>query len=235
MNTITIVGLGPGPVAQLTKEAENALLTADKIFFRTCAHPAHSWLLDQGKRLVCFDRLYSLPWQGGKDVYDFMVSALLKEAELAGMVTYALPGSPVFLEETTQLLRDKAVAAGAQVRLVHGLSFAEQALGQLNLDFGEGLQVVLPWTHLEPGRFTPKLALLVCQIEAQRLPRDEVRVDLTMKWLLRAFPVNHPATLIWTDGLPGYRTETMNIELQNLAHAYGKSRYCASLYVPPLA
>ncbi len=235
MNTIKIVGLGPGPVAQLTKEAENALLTADRIFFRTCAHPAYGWLLEQGKRVVCFDRLYSLPWKSGNEVYDFMVSALLKEAELTGMVTYALPGSPVFLEETTRLLQDKGGAAGAQVRLVHGLSFVEQALEQLNLDFGEGLQVVLPWAHLESGRFTPKLALLVCQIEARRLPRDEVRVDLTMEWLLRAFPADHPATLIWTDGLPSYRTETLKIKLQNLAHAYGKSKYFASLYVPPLA
>ena len=234
MNTITIVGLGPGPLAQLTKEAESALLAADKIFFRTCAHPAHAWLLEQGKRVVCFDRLYSLPWKDGKDVYDFMASALLKETELTGMATYALPGSPVFLEETTRLLREKGAAAGAQVRLVHGLSFVEQVLEQLNLDFGEGLQVVLPWTHLEPGRFTPKVALLVCQIEARRLPRDEIRVGLTMEWLLRVFPADHPATLIWTDGLPDYRTETLKIKLQDLVHAYGISKYFASLYVPPL-
>lgn len=37
MNTIPIVGLGPGPVGQLTKEAGYAPLPAEKIFFRTCA------------------------------------------------------------------------------------------------------------------------------------------------------------------------------------------------------
>jgi hypothetical protein len=37
--------------------------------------------------------------------------------------------------------------------LVPGLSFVEEALAKLNLDFDEGLQVVLPWTHLEPGLF----------------------------------------------------------------------------------
>jgi tetrapyrrole methylase family protein / MazG family protein len=234
MNTITIVGLGPGPVAQLTKEAEAALLATEKVFFRTCAHPVHDWLVEQGKHAVCFDRLYSLPWKESGEVYEFMVSALLKEAELQGNVTYALPGSPVFLEDTTQLLRERASAAGVQVTLVHGLSFVEEALGQLNLDFAEGLQVVLPWTHLEPGRFTPKLALLVCQIEARRLPQDEPRVDLTMQWLCKAFPANHPVTLIWTDGLPDYRTQTLKLELQKLADEYGKTKYFASLYVPPL-
>ena len=128
----------------------------------------------------------------------------------------------------------RASAAGVQATLVHGLSFVEEALGQLNLDFAEGLQVVLPWTHLEPGRFTPRLALLVCQIEAQRLPQDEPRVDLTTKWLRKAFPADHPVTLIWTDGLPDYRTQTLKIELQGLADRYGKTKYFASLYVPPL-
>ncbi|MGC2767401.1 MAG: SAM-dependent methyltransferase [Candidatus Acidiferrum sp.] len=234
MKTITIVGLGPGPVAQLTKEAEAALLAAEKVFFRTCAHPVHAWLVEQGKHAVCFDRLYCLPWKASGEVYDFMVSALLKEADLNGTVTYALPGSPVFLEDTTRLLKERGGATGVEVRLVHGLSFVEEALGQLNLDFDEGLQVVLPWTHLEPGRFSPKLALLVCQIEAQRLPEDDARVDLTMKWLLKVFPADHPVTLIWTDGLPDYRTQTLQTELRNLAHEYGKSKYFASVYVPPL-
>jgi tetrapyrrole methylase family protein / MazG family protein len=235
VKTITIVGLGPGPVTQLTKEAEHALLSAEKVFFRTCAHPVHHWLVEQGKHVVCFDRLYSLPWKASGEVYEFMVSALLKELELKGNVTYALPGSPVFLEDTTQLLRERAAAAGAQVRLIHGLSFVEEALGQLNLDFAEGLQVVLPWTHLEPGRFTAKLALLVCQIEAQRLPEDDPRVDLTMQWLLKAFPADHPVTLIWTDGLPDYGTQTLQVELRNLTRQYGKATYFATLYVPPLA
>jgi uncharacterized protein YabN with tetrapyrrole methylase and pyrophosphatase domain len=117
---------------------------------------------------------------------------------------------------------------------VHGLSFVERALEELNLDFQEGLQVVLPQTHLEPGRFTPKLALLVCQIEARRLPTDALRVDLTMEWLLRAFPADHAVTLIWTAGWPDYRTETLKIKLHHLARAYGESMYYASLYVPPL-
>ena len=244
MNTITIVGLGPGPVAQLTKEAEQALLSVEKVFLRTSAHPVHGWLVEHGKHVVCFDRLYTLPWKAGGDIYEFMVSALLKETELRGSVTYALPGSPVFLEDTTMLLRQKAAAAGAQIRLVHGLSFIEVALAQLNHDCAEGLQVVLPWTHLESGRFTPKLALLVCRIGAQQLPEDDLKVDLTMQWLLRSYPANHPVTLVWTDGFPDYCTQTLQVELRDLVREHGKLKYhsasldlepvSASLYVPSL-
>jgi tetrapyrrole methylase family protein / MazG family protein len=234
MSTITVVGLGPGPLVQLTKEAESALLAADKVFFRTCAHPAYEWLKGTGKHVVCFDQLYSLPWKQSGEVYEFMVDALLKEAELRGEATCALPGSPVFLEDTTKLLRERGGAAGVDVRIIHGLSFLEEALSQLNLDFDAGLQVVLPWTHLESGRFTKRLALLVCQMEAQRLPEDEVRVDLTMNWLLKAFPAEHPVTLIWTEGMPEYRTQARTVALKDLAREYGASKYFASLYVPPV-
>lgn len=232
MTAITIVGLGPGPLPLLTKEAESELLGAEKIFFRTSAHPAFDWLKKQGKHVVCFDKLYETPWKNPGDVYDFMVSALLKEAQLSGKVTYALPGSPVFLEDTTRLLREGGKAAGVHVRVVHGLSFMEEALSRLNLDFADGLQIVLPWTHLETGRFTTQLHLLVTQIEAKRLPTDGVRVDLTMEWLLKAYPPDHPVTLIWTDGLPEYKTQVRTLALKNLAKEYGESKFFSSLFVP---
>jgi hypothetical protein len=73
--TITIVGLGPGPVAQLTNEAEAVLLAADKIFFRTAWHCVHDWLNEKGKHVVCFDRLYGLPWKVPGEIYDFIVGA----------------------------------------------------------------------------------------------------------------------------------------------------------------
>jgi hypothetical protein len=42
------------------------------------------------------------------------------------------------------------------------------------------------------------------------------------------------AGLIWTDGLPDYRPQTLQMELQNPAREYRQSKYFASLYVPPL-
>jgi uncharacterized protein YabN with tetrapyrrole methylase and pyrophosphatase domain len=65
--------------------------------------------------VACFDRLYMLPWKEGGDVYEFIVSALLKEATLRDKVTYALRGSPVFLEDTTKILIERGNAAGVEV------------------------------------------------------------------------------------------------------------------------
>ncbi|HWZ98123.1 MAG TPA: SAM-dependent methyltransferase [Candidatus Dormibacteraeota bacterium] len=234
MNTVTVVGVGPGPLASLTKEAESELLGASKIFFRTGAHPVCEWLKRQGKHVACFDKLYETAWTQPGEIYDFMVSTILKEAELNGRATYAVPGSPVFLEDTTRLLRVRGKQTGTDVRVVHGLSFLEEALFQLNVDFADGLQVVLPWTHLETHRFTSKLNLLVCQFEAKRLPTDDPRVDLTRNWLRKEYPAEHAVTLIWTDGMPEYSTCTREFPLSDLAEECQKEKFFASLFVPAL-
>ena len=54
-----------------------------------------------------------------------------------------------------------------------------------------------------------------------------------MAWLLEKYPPGHAVTLIWTDGMPDYRTESLTIPLEDLAGQYGEGRYFASLYVPP--
>ena len=92
MAKIIVMGVGPGATSHLTKEVETELLRADKIFFRTGAHPVYEWLREQGKHLVCFDKLYDPVWTNPGDIYEFMVVALFKEAELRGEAVYAVPG-----------------------------------------------------------------------------------------------------------------------------------------------
>jgi hypothetical protein len=55
-----------------------------------------------------------------------------------------------------------------------------------------------------------------------------------MEFLLRSYPPHHPVTLLWTDGLPDYKTQTRVIALADLAREYGEVKFFASLYVPPL-
>jgi tetrapyrrole methylase family protein / MazG family protein len=234
MAAITVIGLGPGPLAYLIKEAEQELLLEDKIFFRTRVHPAYAWLHGLGKQLVCFDQLYTFKWTKPEEIYDFMASALLKEAELSGKAVYALPGSPVVLEHTTGLLQSRGAATGIEVRIIHGMSFLEPALGEVNIHSSTALQIVLPLAHLGHGRYRQDIPLLICQIEARSLPLDKPRVDLTTSWLLERYPPDHPVTLIWTDGLPAYKTQSKMIALKDVVREYGDGKFFASLYVPPV-
>lgn len=233
MPVITVVGLGPGPVEGLTREAEQALLLTDKVFVRTVGHPVCGWLRDQGRQVIGFDHLYTIPWPQWSDIYNFIVDALMKEASLRGTVVYGLPGSPVVLESTSHDLRRRGADKGIDVKVILGVGFLDQLLAEVNLDSHMGFQVVLPLRHLQLGHFDKYLPMIVCQIQAARCD-ERPRIDLTMKWLLDAYPENHPVTLVWTDGMPAYATQSSVVALRDLATAYGKARYFASLYVPPL-
>lgn len=235
MASVTVVGLGPGPLVHMTKEAEQHLLAADKVFFRTGAYPAFDWLRGLGKTLVTFDGLYSLPWPSADELYDFMVTALLKEAANRESVTYALPGSPSVLEDTTRKLIERGRAAGVEIRIIQGLSFIEPALAAVNFDSSRGLQIVLPRTHLKEGLFDPRIAMLVCQVEARARPNDSPQVGSTVGWLLAAYPPGHAVTLIWTSGLPAYDIDQATMRLDEVVATYGESKLFASLFVPPLA
>ena len=234
MRRITVVGIGPGPVSCLTKEVEGELLRSDKVFFRMGAHPVCEWLRSLGKEVVSFDLFYRTPWPNPGDIYDFMVSVLLKEVAIRGDVVYSVPGSPEVLEDTTNLLRQRGPKEGVEVRVLHGVSFLDQVLAEVNHDFCDGWQVVLPLAHLQHGLFNKSLALIVCQIEAVRFPTENPRVDLTTEFLLKAYPSDHPVTLVWTDGLPGYETHSKRIALKELVREYGDGKFFASLYVPPI-
>jgi len=228
MARVTVVGIGPGPLSWLTMEAERELRLAHKVFFRTSAYPAYDWLRELGKEVVCFDMLYRLPRPHPGKIYEFIAAILLKEADIRGHAVYAIPGSPFVLEDTTRLLRLRGAASGVEIRIIHGMSFLEPALSVINQD-DVGLQIVLPHTHLQHGRFSPRLPLLVCQIEARS---SSSRAPSVMEWLLKTYPPNHAVTLIWTEGLPDYQTLSKIIELRNLNREYGDGKYYASLYVP---
>lgn len=233
MATLTLIGLGPGPLDWLTVEAERALRQAPRVFFRTSAYPAYGWLADLGKQVVCFDALYDLPWPDSPALYGFMAAAVLREAQLRGSAVYVVPGSLCVLEDAARDLRRRAAAEGIDVRLIHGMSFLEPALAAVDHS-GSGLQIVLPRTHVEPGHFSPHVPMLVCQIEARATPNEPSQVGLTMEWLLRAYPADHPVSLVWTDGMPAYETRSCVLPLADLARTYGPDRFYASLYVPPL-
>ena len=234
MPSISVVGLGPGPLSLLTKEAEHELVRAPKVFFRTSGYPAYDWLAGLGKTLVAFDGLYKFQWTDADAMYGFMVDALIQEATTTGSVVYAVPGDPNILEDTTTLLRTRGRAAGIEVKVVTGLSFVEVVLNAIEYDTAQGLQIVLPRRHLSAGLFSTRLAMLVCQIEAKIHPTDPPAVGQTVEWLLKAYPPNHLVILIWTPGLPAYDIEHKRLALGDLEREYGAGGYFASLLVPPL-
>ncbi len=235
---IVIIGTGPGPLSLVTREAEQELLAADKIFFRMSALPIYHWLEERGKRLISFDTLYAIPRCSSKDIYGFIADAILREATTNHRAVYALPGNPFVFENTTGLICRRAQAQGVDVRVVPGISFLELVYKELAIDPVMGLQI-LPPGAVQPSRavYSEHLGVLIGLLGASvgADPGSEIpSVDLLSQWLLERYSPDHPVSLVWTTGMPDFETHSRTLALKNLVEACGDCEFFASLYIPPL-
>jgi tetrapyrrole methylase family protein/MazG family protein len=223
--SITIVGLGPGNPAHLTREAWDVLERAVHVYLRTCRHPTVSALPDH-LVLHSFDRLYESV-DDYSTLYDQIACEILALARDTTAVVYAVPGHPLVGEASVQRILARARQEGRVVRLVDGLSFVEPVLCLLGIDGLAGLQLAdatdLAAAHhplLDPDR-----PALVGQLYGQRLASD---VKLT---LMNAYPDDHPLTLVRAAGTPEAALETLPLFEVDRSPQID---HLTCLYLPPL-
>ena len=128
MGTITVVGLGPADETLLTAQTSAPLGAASRCFLRTRRHPAARVRSDA----VCFDEEYN-KGDTYEAVYAAIVERLILEAA-EGDLIYAVPGSPLVLELTVDLLREAAGAGRARVEVLPAMSFLDVAWSRLGVD-----------------------------------------------------------------------------------------------------
>ncbi len=123
---ITVVGLGPGSAGSINHETLQAIERIKFRYVRTNRHPT-SHLVEGA---VSFDDEYERH-ESFSDVYEAIAKRLVSAAHQHGEILYAVPGSPLVLEQTVQhLLNDKTV----EVVLVPAMSFLDVAWSALKLD-----------------------------------------------------------------------------------------------------
>lgn len=137
VNTITVVGMGPGGKAYLTLEAYELLTQGTHVFLRTEQHPVVSYLKEKGMVYTSFDAVYE-EQPCFEDVYEEIVSRLIAAAERAPVI-YAVPGNAFVAERTVQLLLDRVPNC---MKVVHGASFIDAIIGSLAYDPVEGLEIL---------------------------------------------------------------------------------------------
>jgi tetrapyrrole methylase family protein / MazG family protein len=141
MSTITILGLGPGDAALLTRQAWDLLQSARVLYLRTAIHPTIAEL-PAHLELRPFDTLYESASAFG-EVYDQIAADLVARAGAGEDVLYAVPGHPLVAEATTRRLLTLAAECAIDVRVVAGLSFVEPVCTALALDpLEQGLQLL---------------------------------------------------------------------------------------------
>jgi tetrapyrrole methylase family protein/MazG family protein len=223
--TITIVGLGPGHPAQLTREAWDVLSQAREIYVRTARHPTLAGL-PAGLAVHSFDDLYETAHEF-EQVYAAIAERVLALGRRPEGVVYAVPGHPAIGEATVGLIRAEAGKEGLPVRLVAGLSFVEPALAALGLDALPNLQIAdameLAARHHPP--FQPDAPALVAQLYSPVIAGD---VKLT---LMNQYPDEHPVALVHSAGTPDELVEWLPLyELDRSAHI----AHLTALYLPAL-
>ena len=123
--TIRVVGLGPGDSRYLTDNTRRILASAKTAFLRTARHPAAS----EFSGIESFDHLYESAVTF-EEVYETIVARLL-DAHTHGDVVYAVPGSPLILEDTVRRLRLRDDVA---LVIEPAMSFLDLAWQALNID-----------------------------------------------------------------------------------------------------
>ncbi|MFO8057836.1 MAG: SAM-dependent methyltransferase [bacterium] len=235
---ILVVGMGPGPVGQLTREAAEVLLKEKEVYFRFSAHPVFEWLREEGKECYSFDYLYSVPGMTYNKVYKTILETLIKSAKKFGRVVYALPGNPCVFETTPRWLRDRT-GEEVSVRVIPGMSFLEIMYLELEIDPEEGLQILNAsgFGHYGDYPYTEKLGLLIGQIglPSENAPSSRNKnAEAVADSLLKKFPPDHRVTLFWSEGMPDYKNVTRTFPLSELKEQTGYIEHLASLYVPPV-
>jgi len=215
MPGIVILGLGPGALEQLTREAWSVLTTADELWLRTTHHPLVAEL-PENLQLHSFDALYErLPTF--EQIYATIVNEVLALGQREHGVVYATPGHPLIAEATVPEILARARAAGLPVRVVAGLSFIEPVLTALEAarfaplpaavpealpapstwqDAVDGLQIVdaLDILALAHPPFKPDAPALIAQVYSRSVASE---LKLT---LMNEYPDEHPVALVEAAG-----------------------------------
>ena len=229
---ITIVGLGPGEIEEITLGGWRALHGAAHVVLRTERHP-------------CVAGLSDLAWESCDDLYqqhetfaDVYAAIAQRVVDLAlarresegepGRVVYAVPGHPWVGEQTTRLILDQAAAAGLSTAVMGGASFIEPSFAAVGVDPMDGGQIVdaMLLAQQHHPRLEDGLPLLVAQLYSPLLAGD---VKLT---LLNAYPPEHPVTVLHAAGTPAQRLRALPLHELDRGDDFD---HLTSLFVPPLA
>lgn len=225
MPGITILGLGPGNPAQLTREAWDVLTTAEDVWLRTRQHPTVA-SLPSTLNLYSFDDLYE-NGDSFEQVYDAIVEKVLELGRRPQGVIYAVPGHPFVAESTAPRIVRLAQDEGLDTVIVEGLSFLEPTFSALGLDpFPRMIlydAMELSMAHVPA--FPPNIPVLVAQIYS-RLVASEVKMTLNT-----IYPDQHPVRLVHSAGTPDELVEDLMLyEIDRSEHV----GLLTSLYIHPM-
>ncbi|MGA2490456.1 MAG: nucleoside triphosphate pyrophosphohydrolase [Anaerolineales bacterium] len=225
MTGITLLGLGPGDPAKLTREAWDVLGSIGEIWLRTKQHPIVAGL-PVSLRVYSFDDLYDNS-DSFDEVYAGIVKKVLELGQRPEGVVYAVPGDPFLAEATCPVIAQRARDAGLPLKIVSGLSFLEPVFTALGLDPYPRLTLAdaLEVSQAHIPAFPPDIPILIAQIYS-RMVAAEVKVTLNT-----IYPDEHPVHLVHAAGTNAEIVEDLPLYQIDRSDKIGLQTV---LYVPSL-
>ncbi len=202
---ITILGLGPGAVDDLSRRAWEIIQATPTLYLRTARHPCVADLPATCK-VVSFDEVYQ-QFAQFDDVYAEIAARVIQVAREAGEIVYGVPGDPLVGEATVTRILERAREEAIQVEIVHGISFIEPCLSLLGIDALDGLQVLDALTVAEQYHppLNPALPALLAQVYG---PAVASNLKLT---LMNQYDDEFPVTLVHAAGTAEAAVESVKL------------------------
>lgn len=222
---ITLLGLGPGDPALLTRQAWQLLETIPEIYLRTRQHPTVEGF-PPSLHVHSFDEVYEQE-HSFEHVYAHIVARVLELGQRPQGVVYAVPGHPFIAEATCPEIARRAAEMGIPVRIIEGLSFLEPTFTALGMDPLPHTALVdaLQLSNALVPSFPPDAPALIAQIYSASVASD---VKLT---LMENYPDEHPVKLVHAAGTAGQVVESLPLfEIDRSPHI----GLLTCLYLPPL-
>jgi tetrapyrrole methylase family protein/MazG family protein len=221
MPRVVIVGLGPGDVELLTLGTRESIDTIATQFVRTRRHPAAVVM----EAATSFDDVYETA-ASIDEVYPEIVERLIEAATEAGLVLYAVPGSPIVAEHTVELL---LADPRCEVEIIPALSFLDLTWARLGIDpVSVGVRII------DGHRFAVEAAgergpLLVAQCDSAEVLSDvKLALDAGMNSCLAA---DATVTVLQRLGLPDEVVEEIPwAEIDRIA-----ADHLTSIFLPELS
>jgi tetrapyrrole methylase family protein/MazG family protein len=219
---VKVVGLGPGPMGQVTLETLEVLRGAEEVLVRTSRHPCIRDLREAGVVMRFLDHLYENS-EDLEETYRRIALEVVAAARERGEVVYATPGNPVVAERSVQLLLEEDV----DLVILPAVSFLDAVFVALGWDPVEGMTLVEAGSLVERGAsgLDPRGALLICQVD-DRIMAAEVKTVL-----LEVYPPDHPVAVVSGQEDGGEKVEWTVLEELDRSDRF---HHLASLFLPPL-
>lgn len=201
---VVVVGLGPAGVDLMTTAARSSFVKIPRRFVRTARHPAVDELRRHAVDFESFDAVYDAA-ESFDATYERIAERVVAAAREAGVVLYAVPGSPLVAERTVELLRERAASDDAlELEIVPGLSFTDLAAGAVGFD-PSAVRVVDAHDVAVSGA-DARGPLLFAQVD------DRATASAVKLHLLEAIAPDAPVTVLQRLGTPSERVVRVALE-----------------------